>query len=197
MSADGSSHVPASKIQAGRSAPDRWPRGVLEFTTRTIAAQAAPGVSGRSVVASTPDRLPEATTKAATQARGDWSPAGPVHRTGYLGQTPLPEGFCVVSADGDPMPVLVDDLPELIRVLGQPGDVSDQHEVRPPARPPPQQEPHGTASRRGRRARPPQPCQPAPHRHDRPHASRAARDPSPTIVRWPSDGMSQALSCPY
>jgi hypothetical protein len=32
------------------------------------------------------------------------------------------------------MPVLFDDLAELLRVLGQAGDVSDQHEVRPPGR---------------------------------------------------------------
>jgi hypothetical protein len=36
----------------------------------------------------------------------------------------------VVSADGDPMPVLVDDVPELIGILGQTGDVSYHHEVR-------------------------------------------------------------------
>ncbi len=40
----------------------------------------------------------------------------------------------VVSADGDPMPVLVDDVPELVGVLGQAGDVSDHHEVRPAGR---------------------------------------------------------------
>jgi hypothetical protein len=37
----------------------------------------------------------------------------------------------VVSADGDPMPVLVDDVPELIGILGQAGDISYHHEVRP------------------------------------------------------------------
>lgn len=40
----------------------------------------------------------------------------------------------VVSADGDPVPVLVDDVPELVGVLGQAGDVSDHHEVHPAGR---------------------------------------------------------------
>jgi hypothetical protein len=35
----------------------------------------------------------------------------------------------VVSADGDPMPVLADDLVKLVGVFGQPGDVADQEEV--------------------------------------------------------------------
>ncbi len=46
----------------------------------------------------------------------------------------LPGVVRVVSADGDPMPVLVDDVPELIGVLGQTGDVSYHHEVGPTGR---------------------------------------------------------------
>jgi hypothetical protein len=39
--------------------------------------------------------------------------------------------LCIVSTDRDSMPMIVDDLLELIAVLGKAGDVSDQYEVRP------------------------------------------------------------------